>query len=124
MAAASYNPGTPTLATLAADGTWQMPSWRGEPETYRVDLAAGTCSCKAFAYGNGKACKHLAEVARQAEFARRLETARRLADGDLDRLTRKYVERGNPIIAGALMVARQERRQAARRDAELRQVFA
>jgi len=113
--ARAYDKGTPRPAVRLPDGTWSIDSFRGETSAYRVDLAAGTCTCPHFTgrlAGTGQECKHLQSVRQQSHFLALLEKARLLTDAQIAALLPRYTERGRADVAGALRIARAERRQA------------
>lgn len=119
----SYNPGRATVATKNADGTWSVPSFKGE-DIYLVNLELRSCSCPSAKHRPGP-CKHLIAVSTQAVYLDYLEKARRCSPEQLTRLLAKYVD--DAMVSGALRVAREERKAAetaAQRDADLRKVFA
>ena len=117
----NYNPGRATVATKNADGTWSVPSFRGEERVYIVNLELRSCSCPH--HQNRQAvCKHILTAAEQSTYIEYLEKARRCEDGQLEKLLARYLD--DPMISGAIRMVRAERKQRAQEDAALRAIFA
>jgi hypothetical protein len=124
----SYDPGKPTAVRQIGPNLYAIDSFRGESKSYTVSLGGQpTCSCPHFrerlAGTPGAECKHITDTRRQARFLKLLDTARALCDSDLARLLVRYTELGDPEMAGALRVAREERRMAAARAAHVSSII-
>ena len=111
-----------TAARKIAPNTFAIDSFNGAG-SYTVDLAGAkaTCSCPHYTKrlaGTDKCCKHIEAVEAQLPMIEAMEKAAGCTDEQIERLLPKY---GNdPIIGGALRVARAERKA----EQNLRDIFA
>jgi hypothetical protein len=106
-----YNPGTPLFAVKNPDGTFTVPSWRNDTDSYTVNLEAGTCDCPHYRErlaGTGQDCKHLKQV-RAERWERLIAKANTLPAEQLPVLLAKHEENGNLEIALAIRCAMADR---------------
>jgi hypothetical protein len=97
----TYDPGKPALVAKDADGTYLVGSWRDPEASYRVDLAAGTCTCPDHTQRQ-RDCKHLRQV-RKERWERLEAKARAMESEQLLLLQRKYEESGQFDIAVVIL---------------------
>jgi hypothetical protein len=124
-----YDPGKPTPIRKTGPDTYAVDSFRGEDASYTVTLGSRpSCSCphfvKRLAETPGEECKHITDTRRQQRFLEAALGATKLSDEQLLFWLRHHTEKGNAIVAGALRCERARRQAAARKDAELKAVFA
>lgn len=98
--------------------------------TYMVNLEKRTCTCPHYTHrliGTGRVCKHVEAAERSLraqEFEARLFIAKGEPTVNLERLLAKHEEKRNLEVAFAIRCELHDRAEAARRDAELKAVFA
>jgi SWIM zinc finger len=128
MAAASYDKGRPKPCRPLGENRYAVDSWRGEDAAYEVTLGAHpSCTCPHFTgrlAGTGEVCKHIIDVRRQQRWLAVAERARKLTDAELLTWLKIHQTGDDLIVCGAIRYVRHERQAAARKDAELKAVFA
>ena len=95
---APKSPGIAQYPIHVGNRVYVTRSWNDPARSYRQDVRAGTCTCKAGE--NGIACKHL-ENARFAELFRCVGLARKLSQQDLLQARTIHVQAGDQVVVDA-----------------------